>query len=153
MRHFKHPQLHAFIFFVSSCRCTDLPTGFRYSLKLAAMSLPESPTRESSGPPTRSTPKKTRYCDVTLFHFFFLFAFFVSRLIPRRQNLRNSIGLTASACSLISSSANINVVLVGCGCQVGVFVSIVSTKIPFKGTSKEYIGEDIEPMAEAVNER
>ena len=24
---------------------------------------------------------------------------------------------------------------------VGVFVSIVSTKIPFKGTSKEYIGE------------
>lgn len=34
--------------------------------------------------------------------------------------------------------------------QVGVFVSIVSTKIPFKGTSKEYIGEDIEPMADAV---
>jgi DNA topoisomerase VI subunit B len=26
--------------------------------------------------------------------------------------------------------------------KVGVFVSIVSTKIPFKGTSKEYIGDD-----------
>lgn len=26
--------------------------------------------------------------------------------------------------------------------RVGVFVSIVSTKIPFKGAGKEYIGED-----------
>jgi len=34
--------------------------------------------------------------------------------------------------------------------QVGIFVSVVSTKIPFKGTSKEYIGEDVEPIAEAV---
>jgi hypothetical protein len=32
-----------------------------------------------------------------------------------------------------------------------VFVSIVSTKIPFKGTSKEYIGEDVEPIADAVD--
>jgi DNA topoisomerase VI subunit B len=28
--------------------------------------------------------------------------------------------------------------------KVGVFISIVSTKIPFKGTGKEYIGDDIE---------
>eukprot|EP00613_Pedinella_sp_CCMP2098_P052306 CAMPEP_0171895878 /NCGR_PEP_ID=MMETSP0992-20121227/47277_1 /TAXON_ID=483369 /ORGANISM="non described non described, Strain CCMP2098" /LENGTH=749 /DNA_ID=CAMNT_0012523849 /DNA_START=66 /DNA_END=2312 /DNA_ORIENTATION=+ len=34
--------------------------------------------------------------------------------------------------------------------KIGIFVSIVSTKIPFKGTSKEYIGEDCEPIAEAV---
>jgi DNA topoisomerase-6 subunit B len=34
--------------------------------------------------------------------------------------------------------------------KVGIFVSLVSTKIPFKGTSKEYIGEDIEPIADAV---
>lgn len=27
--------------------------------------------------------------------------------------------------------------------KIGVFVSIVSTKIPFKGTGKEYIGDDI----------
>ena len=30
--------------------------------------------------------------------------------------------------------------------QVGVFVSIVSTKIPFKGAGKEYIGDDVEEM-------
>lgn len=30
------------------------------------------------------------------------------------------------------------------------FVSIVSTKVPFKGTSKEYIGEDVTEMNEAV---
>ena len=34
--------------------------------------------------------------------------------------------------------------------KIGVFVSIVSTKIPFKGTGKEYIGDDIEEMAAAV---
>lgn len=34
--------------------------------------------------------------------------------------------------------------------QVGVFVSIVSTKIPFKGAGKEYIGDDIEEMVAAV---
>lgn len=34
--------------------------------------------------------------------------------------------------------------------QVGVFVSIVSTKIPFKGAGKEYIGDDIEEMVGAV---
>jgi DNA topoisomerase VI subunit B len=34
--------------------------------------------------------------------------------------------------------------------QVGVFVSIVSTKIPFKGAGKEYIGDDIEEMVVAV---
>ena len=28
--------------------------------------------------------------------------------------------------------------------KVGVFISIVSTKVPFKGTGKEYIGDDIE---------
>jgi DNA topoisomerase VI subunit B len=33
---------------------------------------------------------------------------------------------------------------------VGVFVSIVSTKIPFKGTGKEYIGDDVEEIASAV---
>ena len=27
--------------------------------------------------------------------------------------------------------------------KIGVFVSIVSTKIPYKGTGKEYIGDDI----------
>lgn len=35
--------------------------------------------------------------------------------------------------------------------KVGVFVSIVSTKIPFKGTSKEYIGDDNTEIAEAVD--
>ena len=30
------------------------------------------------------------------------------------------------------------------------FVSIVSTKVPFKGTGKEYIGDDIEEIATAV---
>jgi len=34
--------------------------------------------------------------------------------------------------------------------KVGVFVSIVSTKIPFKGAGKEYIGDDVEEMVGAV---
>ena len=34
--------------------------------------------------------------------------------------------------------------------KIGVFVSIVATKIPFKGTGKEYIGDDIEEIAGAV---
>ncbi|KAF5748777.1 DNA topoisomerase 6 subunit B isoform X1 [Tripterygium wilfordii] len=34
--------------------------------------------------------------------------------------------------------------------KVGVFVSVVSTKIPFKGTGKEYIGDDISEIASAV---
>ncbi len=34
--------------------------------------------------------------------------------------------------------------------RVGVFVSIVSTKIPFKGAGKEYIGDDVEEMVAAV---
>jgi DNA topoisomerase VI subunit B len=33
---------------------------------------------------------------------------------------------------------------------VGVFISIVSTKVPFKGTGKEYIGDDIEEIQRAV---
>ena len=33
---------------------------------------------------------------------------------------------------------------------VGVYVSIVSTKIPFKGTSKEYIGEDVTEIYKSV---
>jgi DNA topoisomerase VI B subunit len=35
--------------------------------------------------------------------------------------------------------------------KIGVFVSIVSTKIPFKGTSKEYIGDENSEIAEAVD--
>lgn len=34
--------------------------------------------------------------------------------------------------------------------RIGVFVSIVSTKIPFKGTGKEYIGDDIKELRTAV---
>lgn len=34
--------------------------------------------------------------------------------------------------------------------KIGVFVSIVSTKIPFKGTSKEYIGDDATEIQVAV---
>ncbi|XP_058203016.1 DNA topoisomerase 6 subunit B isoform X2 [Rhododendron vialii] len=34
--------------------------------------------------------------------------------------------------------------------KIGVFVSIVSTKIPFKGTGKEYIGDDIKEIVSAV---
>ncbi|KAH9741021.1 DNA topoisomerase 6 subunit B [Citrus sinensis] len=34
--------------------------------------------------------------------------------------------------------------------KIGVFVSIVSTKIPFKGTGKEYIGDDTKEIASAV---
>ncbi len=34
--------------------------------------------------------------------------------------------------------------------QVGVFVSLVSTKIPFKGAGKEYVGDDIDEMVAAV---
>jgi len=33
---------------------------------------------------------------------------------------------------------------------VGVFVSLVSTRIPFKGTGKEYIGDDISEIRDAV---
>lgn len=36
--------------------------------------------------------------------------------------------------------------------KVGVFVSIVSTKIPFKGAGKEYIGDDVEEMVGAVKQ-
>eukprot|EP00877_Chromochloris_zofingiensis_P003200 jgi/Chrzof1/12881/Cz07g10220.t1 len=36
--------------------------------------------------------------------------------------------------------------------KVGVFVSIVSTKIPFKGAGKEYIGDDVEEMVAAVKQ-
>ena len=36
--------------------------------------------------------------------------------------------------------------------QVGVFVSIVSTKIPFKGAGKEYIADDIEELRSAVRQ-
>jgi len=35
--------------------------------------------------------------------------------------------------------------------KIGVFVSIVSTKIPFKGTSKEYIGDENNEIADAVD--
>jgi DNA topoisomerase VI subunit B len=34
--------------------------------------------------------------------------------------------------------------------SVGVFVSIVSTRIPFKGTSKEYIGDDVVEIQQSV---
>ena len=34
--------------------------------------------------------------------------------------------------------------------KVGVFVSLVSTKVPFKGTGKEYIGDDIPEVQAAV---
>jgi DNA topoisomerase-6 subunit B len=34
--------------------------------------------------------------------------------------------------------------------SIGVFVSVVSTKIPFKGTSKEYIGEDVLEIQHSV---
>eukprot|EP00741_Cyanophora_paradoxa_P019533 tig00021127_g18855.t1 len=34
--------------------------------------------------------------------------------------------------------------------KIGVFVSIVSTKVPFKGTGKEYIGDDIDEIKAAV---
>ena len=34
--------------------------------------------------------------------------------------------------------------------SVGVYVSIVSTNIPFKGTSKEYIGEDVTEIQQSV---
>ena len=34
--------------------------------------------------------------------------------------------------------------------RVGVFVSLVSTKVPFKGTGKEYIGDDILEIRDAV---
>ncbi|ETV82551.1 DNA topoisomerase VI, B subunit, variant [Aphanomyces astaci] len=36
--------------------------------------------------------------------------------------------------------------------KIGVFVSIVSTKIPFKGTGKEYIGDDIPAIKDAVKQ-
>mmetsp|Transcript_27862 Transcript_27862/g.34397 ORF Transcript_27862/g.34397 Transcript_27862/m.34397 type:complete len:736 (+) Transcript_27862:127-2334(+) len=34
--------------------------------------------------------------------------------------------------------------------KIGIFVSIVSTKIPFKGTGKEYIGDDITEIQQSV---
>jgi len=34
--------------------------------------------------------------------------------------------------------------------RIGVFVSIVSTKVPFKGTSKEYIGDDATAIQQSV---
>jgi len=36
--------------------------------------------------------------------------------------------------------------------RVGVFVSIVSSKIPFKGAGKEYIADDVEPIRNAVKQ-
>lgn len=36
--------------------------------------------------------------------------------------------------------------------KVGVFVSIVSTRIPFKGTGKEYVGDDVVPIRKAVRQ-
>lgn len=36
--------------------------------------------------------------------------------------------------------------------KISIFVSIVSTKIPFKGTGKEFIGNDVEPIRRAVHE-
>ncbi|KAG1652179.1 hypothetical protein FOA52_004801 [Chlamydomonas sp. UWO 241] len=36
--------------------------------------------------------------------------------------------------------------------KVGVFVSLVSTKIPFKGAGKEYIGDDVEEMVAGVKQ-
>lgn len=37
--------------------------------------------------------------------------------------------------------------------RIGVFCSLVSTKIPFKGTGKEYIGDDVTEIANAVKVR
>ena len=34
--------------------------------------------------------------------------------------------------------------------SVGVYVSVVSTRIPFKGTSKEYIGDDVIEIQQSV---
>ena len=34
--------------------------------------------------------------------------------------------------------------------SIGVYVSVVSTRIPFKGTSKEYIGDDVTEMQLSV---
>jgi DNA topoisomerase VI subunit B len=34
--------------------------------------------------------------------------------------------------------------------KLGIFVSLVSTKVPFKGTGKEYIGDDIPEVQAAV---
>jgi DNA topoisomerase VI subunit B len=34
--------------------------------------------------------------------------------------------------------------------NIGVYVSIVSTKIPFKGTSKEYVGDDVVELMQSV---
>ena len=43
--------------------------------------------------------------------------------------------------------------MIGIWCpQVGVYVSLVSTKVPFKGTSKEYIGDDKGDMHEAIKQ-
>lgn len=34
--------------------------------------------------------------------------------------------------------------------KIGIVTSIVSTKVPFKGTSKEYIGEDAKAINDAI---
>jgi DNA topoisomerase VI subunit B len=34
--------------------------------------------------------------------------------------------------------------------SIGVYVSVVSTRIPFKGTSKEYIGDDVTEIHQSV---
>ena len=34
--------------------------------------------------------------------------------------------------------------------KIGIFISLVSTKVPFKGTGKEYIGDDIPEVQAAV---
>ncbi len=36
--------------------------------------------------------------------------------------------------------------------KIGIFVSIVATKVPFKGTGKEYIGDDIDEIRLAVTQ-
>lgn len=35
--------------------------------------------------------------------------------------------------------------------RIGIFCSLVSTKVPFKGTGKEYIGDDILEIKERVH--
>lgn len=107
-------------------------------MKPAAMSPPESPTSESSGRPTKLTPKKTRYES------YFNSPTNTNGPFGCRISTIADILLADVPCLLLLLLPLVLII------EVGVFVSIVSTKIPFKGTSKEYIGEDIEPMAEAV---
>lgn len=84
-------------------------------------------------------------------------ALFVTQVSAQRGGMCWALQCHAGATVQLCVTSKLVWSLLRCWCwcvfrypQVGVFVSIVSTKIPFKGAGKEYIGDDVEEMVGAV---